>query len=119
MADKTSSDQRQATTNSNANGEATAARPRRRRLLRAVLLAALLMSVAAGGTIFWLLRSEPAHWKQHQQFLQSASPQELKAMAQKVDRQMELLVTLSEELDQAPGSQTDWREEGRVSVGPR
>ena len=107
MADKTSSEQNQATTNSNAEGEVPASRPGRRRVLRKVLLAALLVITAGGGTVFWLLRSEPAHWKQHQQFLQSVSPQELKAMTRKVDRQMELLVTLSEELDQASDSQAD------------
>ena len=107
MADKTSSGQNQATAISNARGEVIASRPRRRRILRKVLLGALLVIVVGGGVVFWLLRSEPAHWKRHQQFLQSVSPQELKAMARKVDGQMELLVTLSEELDEASGGRDD------------
>ena len=67
----------------------TAKRRRRRRILRRVVCAVLLVVVGAGGVLFWLIRSEPAHWTRHQQFLQSTSPEELKSIARKIDRQLE------------------------------
>ena len=103
MTDQTSSDEQPPAERPehNGDGDAGAARPRRpRRVLRHVLCVVLVVVVGTGAVVFWLMRSEPAHWKRHQQFLRSTSPQELKSIARKVDRQMEALVTLAEDLEQ-------------------
>jgi len=55
--------------------------------------------MAGAGTVFWLLRSEPAHWKRHQRFLESTSREELGQMARKVDDQLASLVAAAESLE--------------------
>ena len=75
-------------------------RQRRRRILRLVAVSLLLLIVGGGGTVFYLLRSPPTHWQKHQAFLRSTSPQELNAIATRVDDRMGSLIALAEQLEE-------------------
>jgi uncharacterized protein YpmS len=65
---------------------------------RLTLLALLAVAVTAG-VIFYLARSEPAYWKEHQQFLRESTPQQIERLAEQVDTQLTALANLG--LDEA------------------
>ena len=79
-------------------------KPPRRRLLRTIILALLLIVVCGIGVVIWLLRTPPAHWARHQAFLNSTSPQEIKAIAKRVDDRIDALIGLAEALEEADDS---------------
>lgn len=61
---------------------------RRRRIIRRALLGLLATIVLAAGVLVWLVRSEPAHWQEHQAYLDSTSPQEIEQTAQSVEQRV-------------------------------
>ncbi len=65
-------------------------RPRRRLrkwCVRVVLVVALL-GVGMVGVVIWLSRSTPQHWQEHQAFLESTTPQEREAIAQRAEQRL-------------------------------
>lgn len=68
--------------------KATETKRPRRRLIKKIALG-LLACVALGGVmLLWMVRSEPAHWKEHQAYLSTHSPQEIAQTAQTVEQRL-------------------------------
>jgi hypothetical protein len=94
------------------NQDRAQGKPRKGRLFR-VIKHTVLFSLAAValivGTAFFLAHSEPAHWKDHQQFLAETSPEQIEALAVQVDDKLKALANLGLEPDLAesdPAAQT-------------
>lgn len=67
---------------------------RRRRIRRRVLFILLVvMPVAALGVAFYLLRREPAYWKQHEAFLAQTPPEKITAINDEVSARIEELAS--------------------------
>lgn len=87
---------------SNRTAPATKSPPsRRRRIFRYTILSMLLLVVGVTAYLVWMVQSEPEHWKKHQAFLRSTSPEELKAIAQRVDDRIGALIGLAEALEES------------------
>ncbi len=79
------------------------------RIIRRTALFALVVVALTVGTAFFLARSEPAHWKQHQQFLAETSPKQIEELAGQVEDKLKELANLGlEEAVGSHGSVTSW-----------
>lgn len=79
------------------------------RIIKRTALVALVAVALIAGTAFFLVRSEPAHWKEHQQFLAETSPKQLEALAAQVEEQLNELANLGlTEKNNGNGSVTSW-----------
>jgi len=67
---------------------------RTRRIIKRAIGLTLLSITLAVAVMFYLARSEPAHWKEHQAFLQSSSPDQIKQLADGVQSQLQALANL-------------------------
>lgn len=77
----------------------------RRRWRRRVLLAAIVVPLIALAAVFYLARSEPAHWKAFHQRLADKSPDQLEAIASNVERRLAMLGMSEAELQWLDGEQ--------------
>ena len=79
------------------------------RIIKRTVLISLVAVALVAGTTFFLVRSEPAHWKQHQQFLAETSPKQIEVLAGQVEDQLKELANLG--IEEAQGNQesvTSW-----------
>lgn len=73
-------------------------------IIKRTLLIALVAVALVVGTAFFLARSEPAHWKEHQQFLAETSPQQIEALAMQVQEKLKELANFG--LEDTSGNKT-------------
>ena len=72
--------------------------PRRRRhLIRRVLLVMVLIVVVGLSVIFYLVRSEPSHWKEFKEFARITSAEEMENMASGLEKKINALSELVSE----------------------
>ena len=92
---------------------------RRRRLIEREALVTLLAVIATVSVVIYLVRSEPAYWKEHQQFLRENSPEQIEALAGQVEDKLRGLANLGLEggpgliqtMSQPPGSPADTQDQ--------
>lgn len=63
--------------------------PNKRRLnLRTIFIVCIAALFGTGLVLYWLWKSEPRYWKEHQEFLQTHPPQQIQEMAHDVERRV-------------------------------
>lgn len=82
------------------NAHTSKARPGKiGRILKRTLLLLLLAVTLTAAALIYLTQSEPAYWKQHQQFLRQTSPKQIQTLNQQVENKLQELANLG--LDEA------------------
>lgn len=69
------------------------------KLIKRAVLLALLAAVITAGVVIYLVKSEPAYWKEHERFLTETSPQQIQQLAGQVQDKLEALANLGIEDD--------------------
>jgi len=80
-------------------------KPRKlRKLIKRTILLSLLTLTIVAVVMFYLARSEPAHWKEHQAFIHQTSPEQIAQLTDDVQSQLDLLANLG--IDQSKNHET-------------
>ena len=70
----------------------------RRRAIRLTLfLMFVVVPITGIGLAFFLLRTDPAHWKQHETFLRETTPTQIQALARSAQQRLERLCELQDD----------------------
>lgn len=64
------------------------------KLIKRAVLLVLLAVLLTTGVIIYLVKSEPAYWKQHEKFLAETSPQQMEELAEQVEDKLNKLANL-------------------------
>ena len=75
------------------------------KLIKRVVLLTLLAVVITAGVVVYLIKSEPAYWKQHEKFLAETTPQQMEALAEQVEEKLHKLANLGID-ENDPATQT-------------
>ncbi len=64
------------------------------KVIKRTILLAVLVTALAATAVFFLAKSEPGYYKQHQQFLSETTPEQIQELVAQVDKKLEALATL-------------------------
>ena len=78
---------------------------KRRRLIKRAILLALLAVVISAGVVIYLVKSEPAYWKQHEKFLAETTPRQMRELARQIEDKLKALANLGID-ENDPATQT-------------
>lgn len=93
----------------NTTGDTPTKKKSKLRLLFKAAFALVIVLAVGSAVVFYLARSEPGYWKEHQKLLSETTPQQLEQLAEQVEGQLDALAALglNKSLeDMAPESQT-------------